>query len=268
MTVNLQPDQPDYYPYLQTALRASRAASKIANHYYQLACQDQLDVDIKDDQSPVTIADREAETAIREIILNDWPDHDIYGEEHGRIHADSDFLWLVDPIDGTKSFVRGYGFFSVQIALMLKGELVLGVSCAPAMNELAWAIRGQGSFLNEKPICVSDLEQLATSTVSTGNLISIASSPSWNALGEILTACGKTRGYGDFYHYHRLAAGQLEVVIESDLNILDIAALTVIVEEAGGQVSDLQGKPVGLDTRSLLATNGKLHNSLLAKLSY
>lgn len=257
-----------YYPYLQTALKASRAASSIASHYYQLAQSEQLEIDIKEDQSPVTIADREAETAIREIILGDWPDHDIYGEEHGRIHADSDFLWLVDPIDGTKSFVRGYGFFSVQIALMLKGELVLGVSCAPVMDELAWAVRGEGAYLNDKAIRVSDIKRLDTSTVSTGNVGSIATSPSWNALGEILNGCGKTRGYGDFYHYHRLAAGQLEIVVESNLNILDIAALTVIIEEAGGKVTDLHGQAVDLETNSLLASNGMLHAELLNKLDY
>ncbi|MCF6263679.1 MAG: inositol-phosphate phosphatase [Xanthomonadales bacterium] len=257
-----------YYPYLQTALKASRAASKIASHYYQLAQSDSLAIEIKSDQSPVTVADREAETAIRNIILGDWPEHDIYGEEHGRIHADSDFLWLVDPIDGTKSFVRGYGFFSVQIALMLKGKLVLGVSCAPVMNELAWALRGEGAYLNDKAIQVSDISALEESTVSTGNLSSIATSSSWQALGEVLSGCGKTRGYGDFYHYHRLAAGQLEIVIESDLNILDIAALTIIIEEAGGQVSDLHGQPVNLNTSSLLASNGKSHNQLLKRLDY
>jgi len=257
-----------YYPYLQTALKASRAASRIASNYYQLAQSDQLDIDIKEDQSPVTIADREAETAIREIILGDWPGHDIYGEEHGRIHTDSDFLWLVDPIDGTKSFVRGYGFFSVQIALMFKGELVLGVSCAPVMDELAWAVRGEGAYLNDKAIRVSDIKQLGTSTVSTGNLGSIATSQSWGALGEILAGCGKTRGYGDFYHYHRLAAGQLEIVVESNLNILDIAALTIIIEEAGGKVTNLQGQPVDLETGSLLATNGQLHTEILSRLDY
>ncbi|MBE9550357.1 MAG: inositol-phosphate phosphatase [Proteobacteria bacterium] len=257
-----------YYPYLQTALNASRAASKIASHYYQLAQNEQLEIDIKEDQSPVTIADREAETAIREIILGDWPAHDIYGEEHGRTHTDSDFLWLVDPIDGTKSFVRGYGFFSVQIALMVKGELVLGVSCAPEMDELAWAVRGEGAYLNDKAIHVSDIKRLDTSTVSTGNLGSIATSPSWAALGEVLAGCGKTRGYGDFYHYHRLAAGQLEIVIESNLNILDIAALTIIIEEAGGKVTDLQGQPVDLETGSLLATNGQLHTEILSRLDY
>jgi len=258
----------NFNTHLQTALAASKAASLIAARYYQLAQRGELSIDLKSDQSPVTVADREAETAIRKIILKAWPDHDIYGEEHGRLHADSEFLWLVDPIDGTKSFVRGYGFFSVQIALMYRGEIVLGVSSAPMMDELAWAVRGEGAYLNDQPIGVSDIDSLRLSTVSTGNVASIALSPSWAELGTVLAGCGKTRGYGDFYHYHRLAAGQLEIVIESDLNILDIAALALIIEEAGGRVTDLRGKSVGLETSSLLATNGSLHDTLLKRLNY
>ncbi len=258
----------DNYNYLQTALQAAKAASKVINHYYRQVLNDQLDVEIKADQSPVTVADREAETVIRELIKQHWPSHDIYGEEHGLDASGSDFLWLIDPIDGTKSFIRGYGFFSVQIALMVKGELVMGVSCAPAMDELAWAIAGEGAFLNDRPLSVSNISELSLSTISTGNLSSIASSNSWQAVGEILSQSGKTRGYGDFYHYHRLAAGQLEIVLESDLNILDIAALTVIIREAGGTVSDLQGGCIDLTTNSLLASNGKLHQTLLQQLNY
>ena len=258
----------DNYNYLQTALRAAKAASKIVNHYYQQVLEGQMEVEIKTDKSPVTVADREAETIIREIITQHWPNHDIYGEEHGHDATGSDYLWLIDPIDGTKSFIRGYGFFSIQIALMVKGELVIGVSCAPAMDELAWAITGEGAFLNGNSLRVSQVSELQQSTISTGNLNSIANSDSWQVLGEIIAGCGKTRGYGDFYHYHRLAAGQLEIVLESDLNILDIAALTVIIREAGGIVSDLYGEAVGLNTSSLLATNRKLHQTLLTQLNY
>jgi len=258
----------DNYKYLETALHAARAASEIVNKYYQLVLSNQLAVEIKSDMSPVTIADQEAETAIRDIIQQQWPQHDIYGEEHGHIDRGSDFLWLIDPIDGTKSFVRGYGFFSIQIALMIRGELIMGVSCAPAMDELAWAICGEGAFLNDHQLRVSEIRKLSASTISTGNLKSIATNNSWIALAEILASCSKTRGYGDFYHYHRLAGGQLEIVLESDLNILDIAALTVIVREAGGTVTDLQGKPVGLSTKSLLASNGQQHEQLLKQINY
>ncbi len=256
------------YNYLEIALLAAKAASKVITGYYQLVLDNKLEIEIKADQSPVTIADKEAETLIREIIQQHYPDHDIYGEEHGHAASGSDFLWLIDPIDGTKSFIRGYGFFSIQIALMIEGELVMGVSCAPAMDELAWAIAGEGAYLNDHPLAVSQINQLSQSTISTGNLGSIASSNSWQAVGKILTNSGKTRGYGDFYHYHRLAAGQLEIVLESDLNILDIAALTVIIREAGGVVTDLRGGAISLTTSSLLASNGQQHTNLLKQLNY
>ncbi len=105
----------------------------------------EFDVEIKADQTPVTVADREAERIIRNTMNTAFPTHGIFGEEYGSEDKDTDFLWLVDPIDGTKSFVKRYGMFSTQIALMHRGELILGVSCAPAMDELVWATRGGGA---------------------------------------------------------------------------------------------------------------------------
>jgi histidinol-phosphatase len=181
---------------------------------------------------------------------------------------DAESVWLVDPIDGTKSFVRECPFFSTQIALMRGGKFVLGVSCAPAYDELAWAERGCGAFLNGKPIRVSGVAALDGTIVSTGNLKSLAASDAWPRLGTLIGATNRIRGYGDFVHYHLLARGALDVVVESDVNILDIAALTVIVEEAGGKFTDLKNQPVGLATTSVLATNGKLHEPVLDTLRY
>jgi histidinol-phosphatase len=157
--------------------------------------------------------------------------------------------------------------FSTQIALMHRGEIVAGVSNAPAMGEKAWATRGGGAYLDGDPVRVSAIGEIADATVSTGNLGSLASSPRWAALGDIMARANKTRGYGDYYHYHRLAAGHLDAVIESDVNILDIAALTIIVREAGGVITDLEGNPVGLETTSVLAAPPELHTGLLGTLS-
>ena len=144
-------------------------------------------------------------------------------------------VWLVDPIDGTKSFVRECPFFSTQIALMRGGKFVLGVSMAPAYDEFAWAEAGRGAFLNGKRISVGKVAALDAAIVSTGNLKTLAASPAWARFGGLIGGINRIRGYGDFVHYHLLARGALDVVIESDVNILDIAALTVIVEEAGGR---------------------------------
>ena len=246
-------------PELKAAIDAAEAAAAVIRALYQR----NLAVTTKADQSPVTEADVRAEEAIHEVLRTRFPDHGFYGEETGRHNAQAESVWLVDPIDGTKSFVRECPFFSTQIALMRAGELVLGVSSAPAYAEVAWAERGQGAFLNGKPIRVSATSELAQSIVSTGNLKSLAlSAVGWRRLGDLIGSISRIRGYGDFVHYHLLARGSLDVVIESDVNILDIAALTVIVREAGGVFTDLNGKAVGLGTTSVIATNALLYQRI------
>ena len=243
---------------LSVAKEAALAAADIIRHYYQGNFETQL----KADQSPVTVADVESEKAIRNILCKTFPDYGFYGEETGCSDLDADYVWLVDPIDGTKSFVRGYPFFSTQIALMHQGELILGVSSAPLFEEVAWAYRGHGAFLNEKPISVSKVCKLEQATLSIGNVASLAQGAGWKKLGNLITQINRVRGYGDFYHYHLLASGKIDLVIESDVNILDIAALCVIVQEAGGSFSQLDGKPIGLDTTTVLASNSLIGVSM------
>jgi histidinol-phosphatase len=241
---------------LQAAIYAAQAAAEVIRGLYQR----NLTITTKADQSPVTEADVRAEEAIHEVLRASFPGYGFYGEETGRHNLDAESIWLVDPIDGTKSFVRECPFFSTQIALMRAGELVLGVSSAPAYDEFAWAERGQGAHLNGNVIRVSQTAELSQTIVSTGNLKSLTRSPDgWRKLGDLIGGISRIRGYGDFVHYHLLARGALDVVIESDVNILDIAALTVLVREAGGTFTDLNGQAVGLATTSVLATNGVLH---------
>lgn len=245
--------------YLKSALAAARAAADEILRYYR----GDFEVELKADQTPVTVADRKAEEIIRNILLGEFPDHGFFGEEGGKEQEDAEYLWLVDPIDGTKSFVGGYGMFSTQIALMHQGRLVLGVSSAPAAAEMAWATRDSGAMLDDAPVHVSTISDVQDASISTGNLQTLAGSPQWDRLGRIFAEANRTRGYGDYYHYHRLAAGQLDAVIESDVNILDIAALSVIIKEAGGIFTDLRGNPPGLETTSVLAANPALHTRLL-----
>ena len=242
---------------LEVAREAAAAAAGVIRHYYR----GRFETRTKDDATPVTQADVESESAIRQVLRGAYPDHAIYGEEHGR-DGSGDFLWLVDPIDGTKSFVRGYPVFSTQIALMHRGRLVLGVSCASEYGETAWARLGGGAFLNGEKLHVAGTSELAQASVSGGNLKSLARGPRWNAYGELLNQISRGRGYGDFLHYHLLARGSLDAVVESDVNILDIAALVVIVREAGGVFTDLDGAEPVLDTRSVLASVPGLHATL------
>jgi histidinol-phosphatase len=246
---------------LQAALDAAHAAAEVIQGLYRR----NLEVTLKADRSPVTEADVRAEQAIRQVLQARFPGYGFYGEETGRHAMEADNIWLVDPIDGTKSFVRDCPFFSTQIALLRGGKLVLGVSCASAYGEMAWAEHGGGAQLDGKPLRVSAVNELGGAILSTGNLKTLAaSSADWSRLGALVGRVNRLRGYGDFLHYHLLARGALDAVIESDVNILDIAALTVIVREAGGTVTDLAGAEINLATTTILATNGALHAPILA----
>ncbi|AKS40947.1 inositol monophosphatase family protein [Wenzhouxiangella marina] len=244
---------------LAVARRAAQAADRIALAYFR----GELEVERKADASPVTEADRACERAIRQILFETYPDHAIYGEEYGR-EGSGRYLWLVDPIDGTRSFIRGLPFWSVQIALMVDSELVLGVSSAPVFGETAWALRGQGAWIDDRRVQVQPCGALESADISFGNLRSLARSEAWSWAGELVSRAARSRGYGDFYSYHRLADGGQDVVIESDVNILDIAALTVIVREAGARITDLDGAEIGLETTSVLAACPELHRQLLS----
>ena len=246
---------------LSAALEAARAAAEVIQASYRR----NLAVTLKADRSPVTAADVEAERVIRAVLSAQFPDYGFYGEETGQHAMEAGNVWLVDPIDGTKSFVRDCPFFSTQIALRRAGRLVLGVSSAPAYGELAWAEEGGGAFLDGKAIRVSAVGSLGDAILSTGNLKTLAAAPAaWSRYGALVGQVNRLRGYGDFLHYHLLARGSLEAVIESDVNILDIAALSVIVREAGGVFTDLEGQEIDLGTTTVLAGNAALHARFLA----
>jgi histidinol-phosphatase len=157
--------------------------------------------------------------------------------------------------------------FSTQIGLMHRGELVLGVSSARQFGETAWARKGGGAFLDGNAVRVGDTHTIERASISFGNLKTLASDERWLKLARLVRHSWKTRGYGDFYHYHLLARGAVDAVIESDVNILDIAPLVVLVREAGGVFTDLEGRPPGLETTSVLAATPALHEVLLSELN-
>lgn len=255
-------------PYLKAALEAAETAADVIRKAYR----GNFAVEYKADASPVTEVDVAAEAAIKQVLKRHFPGHGFYGEELGREAGDHEHLWLIDPIDGTKSFVRGYPMFSTQIALMRGGELIVGVSSAPSWNggagEIIHAERGAGAWLGGQRLAVSATSAIEKTTLSTGNLARLARSPAWARLGGLIPRLHRIRGYGDFLHYHLLAAGRIDAVVESDVNILDIAALSVIVHEAGGVFTDLEGRALSLDTTSVLACAPALHAPLLETLAF
>jgi histidinol-phosphatase len=250
-------------PELKAALDAAEQAAVIARSLYQ----HNIEVRIKADKSPVTEADVRCEIAIREILEARFPSYGFFGEETGSRDENAENLWLVDPIDGTKAFVREYPMFSTQIALMRRGEIVLGVSSAPVYGELCFAERGCGAYLNGKPVEVSQIATLESAALSSGNIKTFATGRQWGRYGELVATVSRIRGYGDFLHYHLLASGKIDAVIESDVSILDIAACVAIVNEAGGRFTELGGAPITLQSTSVLATNGRLHEPVLAALA-
>ena len=263
--------------FVLAALHAAEAAGRIIRDAYR----SDFTVRYKEDASPVTEIDVAAERIITNLLRARFPDHGFYGEELGRKQTGADYLWLIDPIDGTKAFVRGYPLFSVQIALMHQGQLIAGISHAPCWyaenpdGETMWAEKGGGAWqltasgsVGSIRLQVSDTRSLDRATLSTGNLAGLARSNAWPRFGELIPKLHRIRGYGDFLHYHWLASGRLDAVIESDVNILDIAALSLIVNEAGGLMTDLKGRPVDLETTTVLAAVRPLHATLQSKLRY
>jgi len=259
----------------QAAMAAADAAEDVIRSH-QL--NNDWTVSYKSDDSPVTEVDVASERAIYEVLSKTFPNADFYGEETGRHqsasgsaqHTDShNAVWLIDPIDGTKSFIRQMRYFSTQIALEVNGELYVGVSNAPAYGERLHAVAGLGVWLNGAAVQTRPVTQLSEVFLSTGNLTRLAQNAvRWQALAEIIQKVRRVRGYGDFCHYHQLCAGQCDLVIESDVNILDIAALTVGVREAGGVITDLEGAPIDQSTTSVLAAATKeLHQEVLSRLN-
>src|SRR5580700_3720393 len=177
---------------LTAALEAARAAADVISALYQK----NLTVRSKPDDSPVTEADVRAEQVIRATLTRHFPGYGFYGEETGQHAMQAESIWLVDPIDGTKAFVRENPFFSTQIALQRAGRLVLGVSNAPEYGELAWAEEGAGAWLNEQRVRVSQVADLTAAGLSAGNLKSLARSARWPRYGELIAGVNYSRGYG------------------------------------------------------------------------
>ena len=245
---------------LAAAVDAARAAGEIAMRYYRTG----FDVSIKSDLSPVTQADREAEAAIVEILAKACPDYGMLGEELGS-RGNQDTRWIIDPIDGTRNFVRHIPFWATLIALEDRGELVVGVMHVPTTGELYTARRGAGARKNGEPIHVSKTEALDQSFFIHAGLNLVRRQGWWDGIARIVDATDRQRGFGDFVGYALVAEGKAEIYAELDLKPWDLAAPRIVVEEAGGRFTDMHGEPT-IYSGTALATNGPLHAATLALL--
>jgi histidinol-phosphatase len=230
-----------------------------------------LRIETKPDLTPVTDADEAVETALREILSRERPDDAVLGEEYGGTTASQGRQWVIDPIDGTKNFVRGVPVWASLIALLEDGVPIVGVVSAPALNRRWWAGRGLGAFASigggpARTLAVSGVADLGSASLSFSSL------SGWADLGlrerfiELTDHVWRVRGYGDFFNYCLVAEGAVDIAAEPEVKLWDLAPLDILVREAGGTFTNLDGQP-GPHGGHAVATNGLLHDETLARLA-
>jgi histidinol-phosphatase len=240
---------------LRLALALADDADAITMRYFQSAT---LAVRTKSDRTPVSEADEAVERIIRERLERERPDDGILGEEFGA-GGNAARRWIIDPIDATKNYVRGIPVFATLIAL----DGLVGVVSAPAIGRRWWASRGEGAFCNGKAIHVSLIDDINNAQLCYDDL------PGFERFGigrrflDLVRRCGRTRGFGDFWSHMLVAEGAADIAIEPEVAHWDTAAVHVIVEEAGGRFTNIDGE-ARADGGSAVSTNGRLHDAVLA----
>jgi histidinol-phosphatase len=242
---------------LAVAVEAARAAGEVALKYFRTG----FDVTLKPDRTPVTQADREAERVVTDILARAFPGDGFLGEEFGA-RGTQTRRWIIDPIDGTRNFVRRIPLWATLIALEVEGHVVLGVVHNPVSGELYTAQRGAGAHLNGARLRVSAVGELADAFLLHAGLDIMRRSGYWEGFLRLVDATDRQRGFGDYYGYGLVAEGKAEIYAELDLKPWDLAPCQVLVEEAGGRFTDFEGRPT-IYGGSALATNGRLHDAAL-----
>ena len=241
---------------LDFALDAVWQAGRITLGYFQTA----VSVEKKADNTPLTIADQQAEQKLRELISARFPEHSIKGEEYSDSETDSKYTWIIDPIDGTKSFVSGVPLYANLLALMDGEKALIGIMNFPALNETIYAVRGGGCFWNGRKAHVSTTENLKDAVLLTSGLNYFKDKQA--AWDRLLKATYIQRTWGDAYGYALIATGRADVMTDPAMALWDIAPLQVIMEEAGGTLTDWQGEPT-IYHEECIATNGRLLGQVL-----
>ena len=248
---------------LALALALADAADAITLPRYRAV---DLDIRHKADASEVTDADTGSESAMRALLARERPDHAVLGEEEGLIgDPSSPSRWILDPIDGTASFVRGLPIWGTLIALEHDGEIVVGVASAPALGKRWWAAKGSGAFGSDGPLHVSAVDRLEDAHLGHASISSWRKHGRGEQFDALAHRVWRSRGVGDFWMHVLVAEGVFDVAAEPVVSLWDLAAVKVIVEEAGGRFTDLSGV-ARADGGSALSTNGLLHDAALAAL--
>ncbi len=250
---------------LALALAAAREAGELTLRYFR---NDDLAVELKSDATPVTFADREAERLLRERIAAAFPADGILGEEYPERPGSSGFRWILDPIDGTKSFIRGVPLFGNLVAVEHEGRSIIGIINIPALQECVYAAAGEGAWYTRRgstpePARVSRQAKLADALLCTSDVGSFAQARRQAAFDRLQASTGIVRTWGDCYGYLLVATGRAELMVDPIMNVWDAAALQPILEEAGGTFTDWQGRPT-IHSGEGIATNGLILEEVLA----
>jgi histidinol-phosphatase len=252
---------------MEVARRAAEAGAAAAMAHFRRGVR----VERKPDRSPVTVADRESEAAILAVVREAFPEHGFLGEETGAHEGTPGTRWIVDPLDGTKGFTRGRAFWGPLVALEHGGEIVAGAMVLPVLGESYWAARGLGAWLREgggEPVrlAVSRIASWEDATLSLGEPHVLLRPPFLERVAALANAAQTARCYGDIAGCALVLRGQAEAWVEAGVQIWDLAPLQILVEEAGGRFTDLDGKPT-VRSGACLASNGLVHEQVLAAIA-
>jgi histidinol-phosphatase len=248
----------DWRTRYELAVESAQRAGKLALNYFDGA----FTIDLKKDLSPVTIADREAEALLRQALLGAFPDDAFLGEESGDAPGTSGYRWIIDPIDGTRSFVRGIPIWGTLVGLEYQGEQIAGVAEVPALGLTYRALRGDGAYRGNRRIRVSDVTELSEAQIFYSSLSWFIKAGCQEQFLDLAVRTHRQRGFGDFYGFVLVAQGSGELMVEHGVSPWDVASIMAIVEEAGGRFSNWDGSR-SIYRRDVLASNGKLHDTAL-----
>lgn len=251
---------------MNVARQAAEAGARAALQHHRRG----VAVEKKPDRTPVTVADRESEAAILRVVTEAFPSHGFLGEETGMHEGTVNSRWIVDPLDGTKGFTRGRGFWGPLVALEHEGQIVAGAMALPVLEETYWAGRGLGAWLKEgardpRPLKVSTIEAWEDATLSLGEPHVLLRPPLLDKVASLANGAQAARCYGDLAGCALVLRGEAEAWLEAGVQVWDIAPLKILIEEAGGRFTDLEGRTT-VASGACVASNGLVHDHVLRAL--
>lgn len=242
------------------AMWAIKQAGRLTWDYFTRG----VPTELKADETPVTVADRECETFLRDVFSREFPGDGFIGEEHGEEPTTTGFRWIIDPIDATANFIRGIPIYGNLVAIEKEGEIVAGLCYVPAMDDLYHAMRGRGAFKNDRPIHVSSVDRLEDAQLCYPELVMFDRRGLTDFFHDMTRSVKRSRGFGDYWQFLLLAEGACDIVLEPFAALWDLAALLPIVEEAGGVFTDFNGKRTAAGGGAI-AANPILHRLVMQR---